>query len=456
MRRTLVLLCTAQFVDVLDGTAVLVALPALGRDLGLHGAGLQWVVTAYVLVFGGCLLAAGRLADALGRRRVFAAGMALFTAASAACGAAPSAAVLVPARALQGLGAALTAPAALAMIIDAFPAGRPRQRAVATWTGVAAAGGAAGLMLGGAITAALGWRWVFLVNVPVGLATLAAAPRVLAGVGDPPRARGDRRRAAGGGGRDLDLPGAAAATCGLGLLVLAATQAQQAGPLAPGTLAALAGAALALAGFARRERAAPRPLVPPALLRERPLALALAVSAALTATTSGGAVLATLQLQDGLGLGPAAAAAALLPFSLAVVAGSLVRLAARTAVAGGLGLVAAASVTAACGPGTVAIGAWGALAGLGLGAASVATTTLGVSAVGEADRGAASALLNTAAQVGTALGVAALVLAGHRLGFAAAAALAALAAALTGRALRQERAATTRREEVPSTATKPA
>src|SRR5690242_8441419 len=200
MRRTLVLLCTAQFVDVLDGTAVLVALPALGRELGLHGAGLQWVVTAYVLVFGGCLLAAGRLADALGRRRVFAAGMALFTAASAVCGAAPSAAVLVPARALQGLGAALTAPAALAMIVDAFPAGRPRERAVAAWTGVAAAGGAAGLMLGGVITAALGWRWVFFVNVPVGLATLAATPRVLAGIGDAPPPAGGRR--------ELDLPGA--------------------------------------------------------------------------------------------------------------------------------------------------------------------------------------------------------------------------------------------------------
>src|SRR6201995_5980764 len=138
-RLALAVLCTGQFVDVLDGTAVLVALPTLGRDLGLRDAGLQWVVTAYVLVFGGCLLAAGGLAAPLGRRRVFAAGLALFTAASAACGAAPSAAVLVPARALQGLGAALTAPAALALIVDAFPAGRPRARAVATWNGVAAA-----------------------------------------------------------------------------------------------------------------------------------------------------------------------------------------------------------------------------------------------------------------------------------------------------------------------------
>ncbi len=436
---------------MLDGTAVLVALPALGRDLGLHDAGLQWVVTAYVLVFGGCLLAAGRLADAFGRRRVLTAGMALFTAASAACGAAPTAAVLVPARALQGLGAALTAPAALAMIVDAFPAGRPRERAVAAWTGVAAAGGAAGLVLGGVITAALGWRWVFLVNVPVGLATLALAPRVLAGVGEARRRRG---------AADLDLPGAAAATAGLGLLVLALAQAQQAGPVAPGTLAALGGAALALAGFAWRERAAARPLVPPALLRERRLVVALAVSAALTATTSGGAVLATLQLQDVLGLGPAGAAAALLPFSLAVVAGSSVRLSARTAVAGGLGLVGVASAVAAAGLSQATIAAWGALAGLGLGAASVAATTLGASAVPEPDRGAAAALLNAAAQVGTALGVAALVLvaaAGQRLGFTAAAAIAALAAGVAGRALRgQDAAAATRREEVPSTATRPA
>jgi MFS family permease len=360
-RLALAVLCTAQFVDVLDGNAVLVALPSLGRDLGLSGGGLQWVITAYVVVFGGCLLTAGRLADALGRRRVFAAGMALFTAASAACAAAPSAAVLVPARALQGLGAALTAPAALALIVDGFPAGRPRERAVAVWTAVAALGGAAGVVLGGLITGVLGWRWVFAVNLPVGVATLALSARVL------PAHRG-------------------------------------------------------AGGFA------PWPLVPAAVLRRRAVMIAASVAVALTATTSGGAVLATLHLQDALGLTPQGASLALLPLSLAVVAGSTlatrVRAPAPATIAGGLLLVAAGSLTAAAGLGEPALIAWAALAGLGLGAASVAATTLGTSAVPEADRGTASALLGAAAQLGTAAGVPALVLLGPRAGFAAATALA--------------------------------
>jgi MFS family permease len=370
-RFALAVLCTAQFVDVLDGNAVLVALPSLGRDLRLAGGGLQWVITAYVLVFGGCLLPAGRLADALGRRRVFAAGIALFTAASAACGAAPGAAVLIPARALQGLGAALTAPAALAMIVDAFPAGRPRERAVAAWTAVAALGGAAGVACGGVIAGTLGWRWVFLINLPVGAAALGLSPRVLPG-----------RRGAG--------------------------------------------------GFA------PWPLVPGCILRLRPMVVAVGVAVALTATTSGGAVLATLHLQDALGLTPQSASLALLPLSLSVVAGSVlasrVRAPAPAVIVGGVLLVGAGSLTAAGGPGEAAIASWDVLAGLGLGAASVAATTLGASAVPEADRGAASALLNAAAQIGTAVGVPGLVLlAGatdHRTGFAAAAALALLAAAL--------------------------
>ena len=246
----LVLLCLAQFVAVLDGTLVLVALPVIGRDLGLAGGALQWVVTAYVLVFAGCLLVAGRLADAYGRRRVFAAGFALFTAASLACGLAPTAATLVAARALQGLGAALVAPAALAMIVDAFPEGRPRERAVAAWTGVAAVGGAAGLVLGGVIAGVVGWRWIFLVNVPVGIVTLALVPRVL--------------QESRGVARGLDLPGAGAATGGLALLVLALAQAEQVGPLEPVTLGALGGGLLLLAALAvheRARRAAARPAI---------------------------------------------------------------------------------------------------------------------------------------------------------------------------------------------------
>jgi len=372
-RVALAVLCTAQFVDVLDVNAVLVALPSLGRDLGLRGGGLQWVITAYVIVFGAGLLPAGRLADALGRRRVFAAGMAVFTAASAACAVAPGAGVLVPARALQGLGAALTAPAALALIVDAFPAGRPRERAVAAWTAVAALGGAAGVVLGGLIAGTLGWRWVFLINLPVGLATLALTPRV--------------------------LPAGRAA------------------------------------------RAALWPLVPAGLLGRRPVVVAAAVAVVLTATTSGGAVLATLQLQDALGLTPQGASLALLPLSLAVIAGSVLtsraRAPARAVIAGGLLLVAGGSLTAAAGSSEAALVAWAVLAGLGLGAASVAATTLGASAVPEPDRGTASAVLNAAAQLGTAGGVPALVLLAGRPGFAAAAALAGCAAVSAPRALRR-------------------
>jgi MFS family permease len=420
----LVLLCTAQFVDVLDINAVLVALPAIGRDLGLSGGGLQWVVTAYVLVFAGCLLVAGRLADLYGRRRVFASGLALFTVTSLACGLAPTAESLVAARAAQGLGAALTAPAALALIVGAFPAGRQRERAVAVWTGVAAVGGATGLVLGGVVAGELGWRWIFLVNVPVGLATLALTPRLV-----PGDARTGNHAAPA-----LDLPGAAAATSGLALLVLALAEAERGGPLEPLPLAAAAAAALLLTAFARRERRARDPLVPPALLSRRPVVAATLAAALLTACTSGGGVLATLHLQDDLGLGPSAAGLVLVPFSVAVVAGSAAASRLRAPVggliAGGFVLVAAGAVAAAAASGRWSIVAWGVLTGLGLGAASVAATSAGTSSVDDHERGIVAGILNTAAQVGTAVGIAALVLlAGASSRTAAYAATAALAAA---------------------------
>src|SRR4051794_28485690 len=198
MRSRLALLCTAQFVTVLDVNAVVVALPPIGRDLGLRGGGLQWVVTAYALTYAGCLLAGGRLADALGRRRVFGAGLAAFTVASLACGLAPSALTLILARAAQGAAAALVAPAALAMLVDASEEGRERERAVAIWTAVAALGGSCGLLLGGAIAGTAGWRWVFLLNVPVGVVALALTRRLL-----PESARV---------ARELDLPGAVLVT----------------------------------------------------------------------------------------------------------------------------------------------------------------------------------------------------------------------------------------------------
>ena len=341
----------AQFVDVLDVNASVVALPLIARDFGLAESELQWVVTAYVLVFAGCLLVSGRLADTYGRRRVFALGMGVFTVASLACGLAPGAGALVAARAVQGLGAALTAPAALALLVDAFPGDR---RAVAVWTGVAAVGGASGLVFGGLIADTLGWRWVFLINVPIGLVALALTPWLLRESRTAPR--------------EFDLLAAAAATGGLALLVAALS----------GRPAALAGAAVLLALFVAARAAR-------CVIRDRTVAIAAAAGAVLTATTSGTGVLASLYLQGDAGLGPSAAGCAMLPLSVAVVVGSIVG--ARMDV--GLVLVGAGCAALALG----SVLAWGVLAGYGLGAASVAATTLGTSAVEEDDRGAVSGLL---------------------------------------------------------------
>src|SRR4051794_14949280 len=197
------LLCTAQFVVVLDVTIVAIALPAMQRSLHVTTADLQWVVSAYTLAFAGFLVLAGRLADLHGRRRVFMAGLALFTAASLACGLSRSAVLLVAARTVQGIGAAAVAPAALAAITAAIPDGPERRRALGIWTAAAAGGGAAGWLLGGVLTEQAGWPWVFLVNVPVGAVAVAFAPVVV------PETR------AAAGARPLDFPGVGSMTSAL-------------------------------------------------------------------------------------------------------------------------------------------------------------------------------------------------------------------------------------------------
>jgi MFS family permease len=201
-RAALVLLCVAQFVDVLDVNAVIVALHSIGQDLGFSQAGLQWVVSADVLFFAGFLLLSGRVADLWGRRRTFVAGLALFTAASLCCGLSVSPEMLVVSRAIQGLGAATIAPAALSIITTIFAEGPERDRAVAAWTAVAAGGGAAGLLLGGLITDVLGWKWIFFVNVPVGAVGIALSYVLLPESRSPSTYRG------------LDLLGAGTVTGG--------------------------------------------------------------------------------------------------------------------------------------------------------------------------------------------------------------------------------------------------
>ncbi|HET9927650.1 MAG TPA: MFS transporter, partial [Rubrobacter sp.] len=267
----LVVLWVAQFVDVVDVNAVIVALHSIGRDLGFSQTGLQWVVSAYVLFFAGFLLLSGRVADLWGRRRTFVAGLAVFTTASLCCGLSVSPEMLVVSRALQGLGAAITAPAALSIITTIFAEGRERDRAVAAWTAVAAGGGAAGLLLGGLITDVLGWEWIFFVNVPIGVAGIVLSPVLLPERRDPAAPR------------RLDLLGAVTATSGLVLLVLGLTRTEEAGFGSPITLATLGFAAAFFGSFVFVERHAADPLVPLGLFRLRGLVGAALVAFALTA-----------------------------------------------------------------------------------------------------------------------------------------------------------------------------
>jgi EmrB/QacA subfamily drug resistance transporter len=401
----LVLLCVAQFVDVLDVNAVIVALHSIGQDLGFSQAGLQWVVSAYVLFFAGFLLLSGRVADLWGRRLTFVAGLAVFTAASLCCGRSVSPEMLVVSRAFQGLGAATTAPAALSIITTIFAEGRERDRAVAAWTAVAAGGGAAGLLLGGFITDVLGWEWIFFVNVPVGVAAIALSHVLLPESRDPAASR------------RLDLLGAGTVTSGLVLLVLGLTRTEEAGFGSPTTLATLGLAATFFGAFVFVERRAADPLVPLRLFRLHALVGAALVAFALTAATAPVGVLVTLYLQNTLGYSASLAGLAGLPFSLCVIAGSMMggriseRIGGRVTMSLGLAVVAAsalvtAGITAEGGVAYVLAGA--ALSGLGLGFASVASTARGTSAVEEGKRGLASGFMNTSAQVGTALGLAAL------------------------------------------------
>jgi MFS family permease len=409
----LALLCVAQFVVVLDVTIVAVALPTIGADLGMRPARLEWIIAAYGLAFGGFLILGGRAGDLYGRRRLFATGLALFSAASLACGLATCGAALIAARAAQGLGAAALAPAALAILTATVPAGPERDRAVALWTAAAAGGGALGWVLGGVLTGALGWRAVFLVNVPVGAVALVLVGRVLAESRDPQAAR------------QLDVAGAVSLTLGLTALVHGLT----ARALAP-----LALAAAGLAAFAVLERRVRAPLIPPGSLRSAPLLCAGAVAAIVTATTTPALFLCLLYVADELHRGPLATGLTFAPVNLAVIAGSWLgpRLLARTtpptAMAAGLAAIAAGALALLGASGQASLLAPFVAMGLGIGVAATASTAAGTAASADR-RGLASGLLNAAAQIGTALGLALLVSGDHRRGFVGAALLAGLGAA---------------------------
>jgi MFS family permease len=382
----LALLCVAQFVVVLDVTIVAIALPAIQRDLGFDAADLQWVLSAYTLTFGGGLLLAGRVADLYGARRAFRSGLLIFAAASLACALAPTAAALIAARAVQGAGAALVAPSALALLVATEPAGAARSRALAIWTAAAAGGGASGWVLGGLITSGPGWEWVFAVNVPIGLAGAALAGRVL----PPNEPRGEGR---------LDLPGALTLTLGLAAVLFGLSRVEAGGWVLP-----LGAGLMLLVLFTRIQRRSPSPLLPPGELRRPGLARGSLVALAITGTTSPAMFLAVLQEHTANGL-------VFAPLNVAVIAGSLASPKVPRAMTAGLaGIAAGCALLALEAPLLPALVVMGA----GLGVASVASTRAGV---GDEAQGLASGVLNTAAQLGTAIGLAVLVAPAAALGF---------------------------------------
>jgi EmrB/QacA subfamily drug resistance transporter len=402
----LILLSVAEFMVVLDMTVVNVALPSIGRSLHFAPSALQWVVTAYILLTGGLTLAGGRASDLLGRRRVFLAGLALFTVASLASGLAPSAGALIAARAAQGLGAALLTPSALSVITATY-AGAQRAAALSAWGAIASGGAGAGLLAGGMLTTWLGWRSVFLVNVPVGAVAGLLSLRL---VRPSPPVRGWRRR--------LDLRGTVLVVAGLAAAVYAIAGTAGYGWGSARTLLLLAASAGLLVAFALAERAARAPLVPPQAWRSRSLVTGSLVMFGVMGILAGTFFLNTVYLQDILGASPLRAGLEFLPLVAAVgVAAHLAsrllpRAGSRLVAATGLALIAGgalllATLPAGAGyaagllPGLLVLGA-----GSGLAVPAASVTTMADAGAGQA--GLASGLMMTAHEVGAALGIAVL------------------------------------------------
>ncbi|MCF6522654.1 MFS transporter [Streptomyces sp. JJ36] len=404
----LAVLSAAQLVFLLDATIVNVALPSIQQALELSGADLEWIVASYSIAFGGLLMLGGRLGDLLGRRRVFAAGLALFTVASLLGGLADTAWLLIACRTAQGIGAAAASPAALALIAVTFPEGPQRDRAVGWYTAVATAGGGVGLLAGGVITGYLSWRWVMFVNVPIGALILAAAPRVLR---ETPARRGA-----------FDATGALTGTLAALLLVYGliegSAEGGQAGWTTAPVLAALAAAAVLGTVFVLTERRSAAPLVPLRLFADRTRFGTYAVLALISTAMFGIFFFLTLFLQRVWEYEPLDTALVYLPLTCLLVAGAkagprlVALLGARLLVCGGL-LVAAAGMLWLSRIG--ASGGWATgmlvptvLVYSGLGVTGVPLTLAALAQVADEDSGAASGLFSMARQIGGATGLAVL------------------------------------------------
>ncbi|WP_272924004.1 DHA2 family efflux MFS transporter permease subunit [Streptomyces sp. SID3343] len=402
----LAVLCAGVLMVVLDGTIVMVALPAIQSDLGFSQSGLAWVVNSYGIAFAGLLLLAGRLGDLIGRRRMFVAGMVVFTAASLLCGVATGPQLLIAARFLQGAGGAMSSAVAIGMIVTLFPDPKERAKAIGAFSFVGAAGASIGLVLGGVLTEALTWHWIFFVNVPIGIAATVLAFRFLVA---------DRGLGLSAG---ADMWGALAITSGLMLLVYTIVEAAGNGWASVRTLGLGAVALLLIAGFVWRQAKARTPLLPLRVFRSRQVSGANAIQLLMVGALFGFQLLIVLYLQHVLGYGAARSGLSMLPS--AVVIGIITlgfsarinaRFGERNVVIAGLVVLLAGLLflTRVPADGNYFIDVLPALLALsGFGLAIPALTTLGMSGATAEDAGAVGGLFNTTQQVGGALGIAVL------------------------------------------------
>ncbi|MGZ4242795.1 MAG: MFS transporter [Solirubrobacteraceae bacterium] len=400
----LVIACMAQFMVVLDATVVNIALPSVQRALHFSPANLQWVVNGYTLIFGGFLLLGGRAADLIGRKRLFVAGVLLFSVASLVNGFAQSSGMLIAGRALQGLGGALVSPAALAIITTTFTDGEERTKALGVWSAIAASGAAVGLLMGGILTDIASWRWVFFVNVPVGVITVLMALRYVA------ESRVEVER------RSFDLLGTVAVTGGLVVLVYAIVKAQSFGWGSPRTIGLGAAAVALLAGFVWIESRSAAPLMRLNIFRIRALAVADSVLLLVASGMFGMFFFASLYVQEILGYSPLRAGLAFLPVTAGIMIGAAVaqqlikRVGVRNVSMAGIALAAAGMFVLTQVPvhgsyvGNLLVGLLP--MSLGMGLTFVPITLLGTSGVREEDAGLASGMFNTSQQVGGSLGLA--------------------------------------------------
>ena len=400
----LALLCGAFFMVILDASIVIVALPSIEADLGFSASGLQWVISAYALTFGGLLLLGGRSADLLGRRRMFMVGIVFFTAASLLCGLAWSPAALIAARAIQGIGAAVMTPTALSLLITIFEEGPDRNKALGIWGALGGIGATAGWLIGGPLTDGPGWEWVFFINVPIGLLALALCPVLL------PESRGAGNR------RGYDPLGALSVTSALVLLVYALVQAPDAGWASAQTIGLFVGSVVLFAVFAAIESRAKAPLVPLRIFRSRTLVGANTVMLAFSTVGFGMPFLLTLYAQQVLGYSAVkfGLTSVVMPVTAAIgsIAGQAIvlRVGFRAVASAGMVLVGLGCLfltqvsVGGSYLGDIFLGLL--IFGPGIGLVFVTSSIAALSGVAEHESGLASGLNNTAFQVGAALGVA--------------------------------------------------